>query len=537
MAVTISKIAEAAIDTLFEDNAGLFTSHPKASYVNALQIAINGLVQTQVALSTVKPDYEDVMLQLQQSLSENDVWRDIIITGTGQTLTRWIASGISNNQFSIERAVQEAQLHAATSPNSIMAATRMLGVRPTRKKPAQATVTLTRQDLSTIYTVPKYSTFAINNLPFFNRTKIVFLENQTSVSALLRQGEIKTVEITSTGEPFQSFVIGDADTLIANDDIVVKVDGVEWERNIQGPWTLGNYDNTYYETTDVRGDLEIHFGNGEYGAIPTASSTISIQYVKTQGTAAQTAVSDLDVTWVDMPSTIFITGVSDTGIENGSDQRDTNFYAKMAPHLRAANNRAVRRSDYRALAAANYPQIKDALFRGQAELAPGRRSMMNVIGVTLLTDTVWGATKFETWGTEFKERFGIYQCEFLQLNPTATVMDIKATVYCRQDAQLEEIKSRLTEMLDDFFEPKLGSLGYSVFRTDVSDILNGRDKNAPDEELERQISYVVLDDVTVDVEVGATGYVSLGTLTLDVQYTSRGGFTGRLDVQPLEISE
>jgi hypothetical protein len=533
MASNINSLVEKMIDDMFLAYPSLFNGQQKNTYINALQLTVSKALRKEVELSTLEPDYERIYLQLAQDLSNDLVWKDTILSSTGSILLRWIASGIALNQFSIERAFQETFIGTASSQNSILEAVRQLGIRPTRKIPASVSVTLTRTNNQGILTIPKRSNFNITSVAFFNRDPIVFLDGQTTVAATLNQGKILETSITSNGEPFQKYEIGDGDSLIANDDIEVKVNEVEWIRTTSGPWTLGDSANSFYETTSSKSNIEIMFGNGDFGNIPVSGAVIDVTYVKTLGKDANNSATNLQVTWVDMPSEVYVTGVTSGIISGGGDAKSTEFYSVMGPHLRAANNRAVRRSDFRSKAVENYPEIKDALFRGQAELAPGRRSMMNVIGVTLLTDTVWSQSKFDKWAEDFNERYAIYKCEFLRLDPSFITMDISATIYCRPDATLEDVRNKLSIILQEYFSFKINSLGYPVYKTDISDILNGRNQKTPDELLEQQVNYVELGSTVQDVIVSPTQVVTLGNVNLTMQYTPRGGYTGRLDLLPL----
>jgi len=533
MAVTtISKLSTAVVDNLFIEYPSLFGVASKSVYVNAFQAAASAIIGTDIALDTTTPDYERVMMTLIQELSKNNEWRDLITAGSGQALLRMISSGIAFDQYSIERAFQEAFISSASSENSIYAATRMLGVRPRRKLPAAVQVTFTRQDVATYYEIPAISKFTINNVDYFSREKIGFKSSQTSVNATLYQGLVVTEVVTSDGEPFQEFVFGDGSRSVADADVHITINSVEWEIVQNGPWTLGLSEFKYYETTRANGDVGVEFGNGDYGAIPTVNTKITITWVKTLGKDGNVTANGLVVKWTDMPTGILISGVTTTPSSGGDDEISPFEYRKTAPNLRAANSRAVRRSDYKDLAI-QFSGVRDALFRGQAELAPGRRSMMNVIGVTLLTDTLFTATEFSKFDTEFKENLGIYQCEFLRIDPTPVDVSIKATVYCRAEANLNDVKATLTKGIEALFAYRRGYLGYNIYRTDITDVLNGRITDSPNESLEQQVEYVVLDTPTTDtVLVDHTYYARLISVDLTLAYTTRGGFGGRLDLAP-----
>lgn len=530
---TINRIVVQAIDTLFEDSPGLFSGSDKTFFINSLQDAVTGIIGEEITLLKTEPDYEKVFLQLSQRLSQDPEWYDLIASATGGMLLRAVCAGIAYSQFAIERAVQETFLHAASSDNSIYAATRMLGVRPRRRLPAIVEVDLTRDDSVGIVIIPKLSQFTVGNIKFYNRKQITFQRGQLATTANLYQGQVVTEELTSTGQTFQSFELGLGNDSIADSDFRVLVDNEEWSVNQLGLWSIGKNATEYYETTSASKNLSIHFGNFSFGRIPARGAIIRVSYVETLGFEGNIPAADLEVSLDDDIEDVDVIGRTTSNAYGGDASKTTDYYKQLAPHHFSSKNRAVRRSDYRALAT-EQSGVEDALFRGQAELAPRRRSMMNVIGVTLLTTTEWSEGQFNSWARTFKEDYAIYQCDFLNIPAENNVVDITATVYCRYDADLKEVKDRLESTIGAFFEPKLGHLGFSIYRTDITDILNGRDVNNPDEKLEQTIEYVVLDNPLTDfIFEDSTKYASLGKLNLTVEYTSRGGFSGRQDLNPV----
>ena len=529
MATTVSRLATQAVADIYETYPNLLDITVQPILTDAIQTTIESIISTEIPLARTEPDYERIMLQLFQALSEDKDWYDILVAGTGTALLRMIASGITMNEFSIQRALQEAFLGFASSDNSVYAATRMLGVRPRRKLPSRVSVKLTRDVYGDYKEIPKFSSFTIGALAFFNRDTIVFKSTDTEVTVTLYQGLVVTETITSNGEPFQSFIIGNGTRSASDTDVIVSIDGIEWERNTDGPWENARNSKVYYESTTLKGDIEIKFGNGEFGAIPTINRNIVIQWVETLGLAGNLDSANTTVVLIS-PQDNTITGATQTTAQGGDDEISAKVYRQIASNLRAANRRAVRRSDYTALAL-EFAGIKDALFRGQAEVAPTRRSMMNVIVVTLLLDNALTTSQWNAFVKEFSENLGVYSFQFLRSDPVPITVNIDATVYCRPSASLEDIKSQLTKMIEDFFKPKKGHLGFNVYLSDISDLLNGRNSDNPNEKLERDIEYCTINNPLTDVILEKrTHYCRLGTLNLDLQYTSRGGYSGRLDL-------
>lgn len=532
MANTISRLSEKVVDDLFTEYPEMFLSVSKAAYINALQQALIGIVDTDIQLNRVEPDYESVMLRLMQALSGIPAWYDLITPSTSHAIIRSIASNVAYGQFAIERAYQEAFLASASSKSAIFSGIRQLGVRPQRRQPSRANVQFTRPSADTILTIPPYSVFTVGEMKFFNREGIIFNINVFTTTKLLFQGNIAYETITSDGEPFQKYTIGSGEYNASDIDVVLTVDDEVWTRTLSGPHLFDREEEVYNENTAQNGDIEIQLGNGEYGKIPPLSSTIEVMWVKTLGKDADTSASGLSVKWDGAPTGLQFTGITITNIENGGEIISPELYKIIGPGLHAAQGSAVRRSDYK-VHALRFPGVYDALFRGQAELAPGRRSMMNVIGYTLLTDDNWTLDNYKNFEDAFTQNLGIYRTEFLRINPIPRIQNVAATIYCNPDADLQEVYDMLVDNISELYAYKINYLGNSRFLSDISDVLNGRDLKTPNERLEQQINYVMLDPSMTDMILNdKREYVKLGTLSLTMRYTTRNGYSGRLDISP-----
>lgn len=142
-------------------------------------------------LSTVKPDFESLLLQLQLYLQGTGVWQDLQTSSTGETLMEMMAAVGAFNQFGIESAARETTLTTAVRDSSIYAITRMLGVRIHRKYPAGVTVNLSRTDTSVSVAIPAYTQFAVNGQDFFNRNTLMFAQGSATAAERLFYGPVK----------------------------------------------------------------------------------------------------------------------------------------------------------------------------------------------------------------------------------------------------------------------------------------------------------------------------------------------------------
>lgn len=262
--------------------------------------------------------------------------------------------------------------------------------------------------------------------------------------------------------------------------------------------------------TTPNGNVEIGFGNGIYGAIPPTNDTILFKYARTTGSNSNRSQTGLAVSYSGDST---IKGITTSYAANGDDERDKEFYRSTAPFIYAAHKRAVTRDDYRAIAL-EYPNVIDAVFRGQQEIAPDDRTYMNVIEATILTSSVWNESQWRAFAT-YMQAVGIYQVHMLRRDPQSVALDIEAKVYCKANTNLTTAGEYIRSKLVDAFKPKRGSLGYNWYLSDIAEILEG------DERYSITVDYVKLIQPTVDIEINQLQYVVLQNVSLSMFYTDR----------------
>lgn len=523
--MTVNAIVDSAIRNVMTSNPSLLAGVNKVTLNTLLSEAITAAIPVELDLSRVSPDYESVLLQLSSTLGANSAWYDTIPAATGQALLRMIASGIAYGQFSIERALQETFIQHASADSSIYAATEMLGVRIKRVVPAKVAVVINRLDSDQYLEIPRFSRFIINDVPFFNRAILSFSPNTISINADLYQGVVNTTKLKANGEDNFEFEVGVGSKDISDTDVYVSVNGFMWERSEDRPWSFQRNETKWLDTTAPNGNVKIRFGDGIYGKVPTAGSSIEVNWVQTLGEQAHNAVAQADLTYGGVSLNTILTGHSLGPVSGARDMDTAEFYVQNAPHIRASNDRAVRKSDYRTIAL-QFPGIKDALFRGQSELGPKRRSMMNVVGVTLLTET--GLVTDYLWDAfvaHMQER-GIFQVEYIRLDPVQVNVALIANIYCVPGARLSEVQERLKLGIAELFKFKPGYLGYSIYLSDLSDTLEGMGV------LGGIVDYIKIVQPIVDIVMPSKyAYANLESVVLNMHYSERTSYAGRLDIE------
>ena len=108
------------------------------------------------------------------------------------------------------------------------------------------------------------------------------------------QGEIETQDVTGTGEPFQTFNI-QTGGVTAHDQVKVAINGEAWTV-YDSLYDMSANTKGVVVKTGILGGLDLFFGNGNFGIIPTNGAVITIEYIKSKGAAGNLGESK-DVTF------------------------------------------------------------------------------------------------------------------------------------------------------------------------------------------------------------------------------------------------
>jgi hypothetical protein len=338
-------------------------------------------------LSSVHPDFESILTQLQIYLRQKATWLDTVDSGGGQTLLEAVSAVGEFNQMGIELAYREAFLETANRESSVYAISRMLGVRIRRKSPAQVPVALNREQLATSFTVPKYTQFDINGTKFFNRDPLVFLPGSSQITANLYQGEVKFYEQATSSTSFKELLLPEEGFVISDTDVSVEVynqstgASSNWSLSFDGIWSASSGDKIFYDTTSAKGGAVLMFGDGGHGALPPVGYTIRVVYAVTLGSGGQNSVLAQEIKALDTLEKVW--GATVGPSVGGSDERNFMFYKKMSPSIFRSRNRCVTTADYEAVVK-QYPGVADCLIHSQRDIAPDLLEWMNVVRICIL---------------------------------------------------------------------------------------------------------------------------------------------------------
>lgn len=461
-------------------------------------------------LSTAQPDYEQINEQLTAYLSSKESWASAGNSKTGTLLIEAISAVGAYDQYSVWAAVNETTLENAVLPQSIYCNNLFLGNRLTRVTPAQLQASVQNTDFSKTYIeVPRYTQFKIEGIDYFNREAIIFDSESMQQEVTLYQGSVRFQTFTSSGLSYQSYVL-ESDTAfsISDTDILCYVGNTAWERTTEALFTKSGDANVFYENSTQDGKVKILFGDGTYGAVPTANENLTFIYVVSNGASGNgTAVSQR----VSSPDFVTLVGETLTNPSGGGDPLTIDYYKQLGSQSAASNGRAITRNDIKAIVC-KFPGIIDCNVYCQAEIAPLDKDWMNVIGLLILTDETFNEYSWKNL-VSYLQEVGIPGFQYKRFDAEQVSLDIQATFYLKKGASLTECQGKLETAIRQYMKLKVGCLGRSFYKSDLDDIAFSV--------LPTEIDYVEKASPAVNLILNKNQYIVLSNLSVSCKYSER----------------
>lgn len=433
-----------------------------------------------IQLSTIAPDFDDLVTQLQTQLQTKAAWKDRLTSSTGQTLVEMIAAIGAYSQFSIESAFQECYPSTAKNNNSLYASASFLGVRYSRKSPASVSVALSSP---VPVTIPVNSQFNGAGTYWFNRQALNLGPTPTVVT--LHQGQVMRNQTFGLGTDFQAFVSPEKEFVVSDTDVFVLVNGVSIPVITEGLWTREGLPGAQ-QFSLPSGQMILLFGNSIYGTKPSPTDLCELVYTITLG-ADGSNIPTLDKKF-SLDTDSAITGTATTQASGGGDQANPLIYKNVTPALFGSFNASVTPAQYKKLPL-QYPGVIDARTFAQRETNPRALAYMNVIKVALLTQTPWSNVDWQAFESWFYDNT-MYSTRIFREDPVAAPLDVTASIRCKNLANLGQVQLNVEQALASLLEPRQGIIGLDVYRSDIISAIMGADSNidhvvltAPDSDL------------------------------------------------------
>lgn len=433
---------------------------------------------SQLTISKVVVDEQDIYNELARRLAEKGTWKDLLPTNVAATLLSLASGAATVNQHYINVSLREAFLSTAVRDSSIFEGTRSLGIKISRKTCAGVQTQL-QNNLATVKFIPAYSEFLVGSEKFFNREQLMLAPDTSVDGVALYQGEIRTFEFDIDAlnpQELQTFKLNVPGFVISETDLVVwtedKVSGnaTVWQPTEQALFELGPTDQVYYEFTAGNGDVAFMFGTGEYGARIQGGNLLKVRCAITKGATAIGTAGER----VRMAAQPEINGFTSTNVSGGADQKSALYYKLFAPTMFRSNRKAISPSEVRAHIM-KYPGVADCRVFPQREIAPNDPRWQNVMRVCILpenTDTWGGANpnpqsaawaQFEEWLMDRIQAMAQIQ----KWNASKLFVQVSVLLAVNPDVDVEEMRIVVTENILKLFRRKPGILGRRLSLSDI----------------------------------------------------------------------
>lgn len=215
--------------------------------------------------------------------------------------------------------------------------------------PATAEVTFSLDvPIGTNYTIPQGTVLSTQDgFQFITVSSATITAGQTSTTVNVRQWvQVAMASVgTSNGQQNQTFALSQN---TADGSISVLVGGVDNYTATESWITCDSTTKAFQARMNFAGVVEVAFGDGINGVIPTSGADISIGYFTTSGSAGNVGANTITqfVTVLTPPVGATLSATNVSGAVNGTDAESVSSLRKMIPLSLRTLYRAVSRQDY-----------------------------------------------------------------------------------------------------------------------------------------------------------------------------------------------
>jgi len=319
-----------------------------------------------------------------------------------------------------------------------------------------------------------------------------------------RQGIRKTETFSGTGEPGQKINL--SGTAVAQGSIRIRIQDQEWTEVLH--FQESDAESLHFQSdTDALDKTRIFFGDGVRGFVPTAGVEIEVAYLETLGASGNIGanlVSEL-LTPIYLDSQqVAVTVDNPVPAIGGTDRETLEHARKQAPAEVRSLWKAVTKEDYQALAE-GYPGVAKAQILDVNNCKNIRYYQVNLAVApdgggppsTLLKEDLAG----------YLESRKVITVEINLFEPDYRPVVIDAEIFAYAGEDLDLVRSRVEQALEDFFAFDRMDFGVPVHFSDLVSAIDGV----------RGVSHVNMFTPQQDVEIRAGEIAVLGTPNLDVR--------------------
>jgi len=442
-------------------------------------------------------DFNNIKNNLKSYLANKDEFRDYNFEGSAlSNILDVLAYNTHINALIANFALNESYLGTAQLRSSAVSLSEGLGYVPDTKTSSQAKIriyfTSTDVNRTKKITLPAYTKFTteVDDITYtFHTIQSIeaeddgtgFYEFKTTSGSnriTIYEGEVKTKTFI-VGEVTDNPVYIIPDPNIDADTAIVRVytdttgNDFSTYSNIVNARSISSRTTVYILRESPNGNFELSFGDGEtFGIAPVAGNRIEIQYISTNGAAANGATTFTPVSQLTADNiTVTLNTTTFTNSTGGDEKESIASIKKNAPFQYASQNRMVTASDYTALILKQYSTlIKDiTTFGGQDALEPEFGAVYTSI---LFEDGVDDQTKATTKINieNLAEQVAISGFNIRFTDPVKTFIELDTFFQFNPnltDQTINAITSNVKETISNYFTNTVGGFGQSFRRSNL----------------------------------------------------------------------
>lgn len=317
-------------------------------------------------LDSIVYDYNSLTNTIAEALnSESASFRAIYPSDTATSLVNVLGSYGAMLQYQLVSALANCYTDSAYSEAGIRQLAETLGNRLHGNISSHIYCNITRTTLTGLSNVviPTGSVFTVAGVTFFNPEPIIFTTQTNTVENVkLIQGTLLTSIQYSSGISGEKIYF--CDDFKCNTDLVhVYINDEEWVISdsflpyVVTDTSIAAEAQAVVLRTDSNGRTYIKFGNNSNGIVPSAGSTIRIEYVSNEGVSGNLSGVNLDIT-LDTPLYFTNNGISEplevdiyaiSTASGGFNTQSLSVLRESSPYVFGSGQRAVRRNDYKSM--------------------------------------------------------------------------------------------------------------------------------------------------------------------------------------------
>ena len=339
-------------------------------------------------LRVAELDFDTIKQNLKTFLQDQDEFTDFDFEGAGiSILLDILAYNTHYNAYLANMNINEMFLDSAVKRNSAVSIAKHLGYTPRSTRGATAIVDITvnnPENTPVFLTLPRFTPFTttINDTSYtFLNIAPVTIQPVGGVYQFqdieIKQGKLLQFSYTvAEGTPDEKFVIPNNNVDTTTLYVTVQTSGSDLTGTVYNQTddisSLDGTSKVFFLEESPIGQYQIYFGDGVLGKALEPGNIINIQYLVTEGTAAnvsglisQSFTSSVNIGLSD--SVVVTTVRNSTG---GADRESISSIKFNAYKANASRYRLVTKEDYSALIKREYPIIQTLRVWGGEENDP-----------------------------------------------------------------------------------------------------------------------------------------------------------------------